>query len=277
MAYFRCIATNIYSTYLTLGIKLWRHKHRDPQIALEVFRSYEHFNCALKTATEVQDAIRNLRRLKVFRHPDWPKNWDTCRSLAFILTRGSAESSVFDVGCGGYGGVILPSLALYGYKKLYGCDLDFARDFKRGPISYLRKDLLRTDLPSESFDFITCISVIEHGVPLHAYFLEMMRLLRPGGYLITSTDFWFDPINTKGLLPPWKMLGEVKIFDLNAMKDAIGIAQDVGFELYEPMDYSCKDKVVYWKEVNLRFTYLQFILRKPLPESLSDPGVHKQR
>jgi SAM-dependent methyltransferase len=256
------VASDLYGAYVKLAMYLWRHVRRDPASASQIFQSYKLWNCALGTDAEVRDAIRNLRQLKVFRHPDRPKNWDVCCSLAFILNRGTTESSVLDVGCGGYGGVILPSLALYGYKNLYGCDLAFKRDFKRGPILYYNRDLHDSGLPAASFDFITCISVIEHGVRISDYFQEMMRLLRPNGYLLTSTDYWPEPIDTKGLFPSWKMLGEVKIFDLKTIREVINTAQDAGFGLYGPIDYSTRDRVVHWKEMNQRFTYLHFVLRK---------------
>ena len=41
------------------------------------------------------------------------------------------------------------------------------------------------------------MSVIEHGVPLKPYFEEMYRLLKPGGILITSTDYYPEPIDTR--------------------------------------------------------------------------------
>ena len=42
------------------------------------------------------------------------------------------------------------------------------------------------------------LSVVEHGVDLEAYFREMSRVLRPGGLLLSSTDYWETKIETVG-------------------------------------------------------------------------------
>ena len=44
------------------------------------------------------------------------------------------------------------------------------------------------------FDFITSLSVIEHGVNIQNYFKEMNRILKKDGILLTSTDYWPDKI-----------------------------------------------------------------------------------
>ena len=36
------------------------------------------------------------------------------------------------------------------------------------------------------------------GVNLAAYFKEMARILKPGGLLITSTDYYDSPVDTRG-------------------------------------------------------------------------------
>ncbi|MDY6833516.1 MAG: class I SAM-dependent methyltransferase [Chloroflexota bacterium] len=262
MMLFRNIAIVIYRAYLAIGMKLWKHQRREPSVAHEILNEYTQLNSSLKTELEIKEAIRHLKSLKAFHHPDRPKNWDTCKGLVFILTHSDSSSAVLDVGCGSYGGVVLPSLSLYGYNRLCGVDLALRRDFSRGPIKYLRRDLTRTELPAESFNFIVSMSVIEHGVSLREYFTEMSRLLQPGGYLITSTDYWIDAINTQGLVPSLKCLGEVRIFNKDTIQEGVSIAEDVGFSLLEPIDYNCTDRVAYWKEVDCEFTYLQFIMQK---------------
>ena len=69
-------------------------------------------------------------------------------------------------------------------------------------ISVVEADLLQADLPAESFDIITCISVIEHfaGNSDSAAMKACARLLRPGGKLILTTlvneshfaEFWLN-------------------------------------------------------------------------------------
>jgi ubiquinone/menaquinone biosynthesis C-methylase UbiE len=60
--------------------------------------------------------------------------------------------------------------------------------------------------PSESFDVITCLEVIEHVADEKQTFRELARVLRPGGTLILTTPHkgwltWMDPGNVKFALP----------------------------------------------------------------------------
>jgi SAM-dependent methyltransferase len=60
--------------------------------------------------------------------------------------------------------------------------------------------------PSESFDVITCLEVIEHVADEKQTFRELARVLRPGGVLILTTPHkgwltWVDPGNVKFALP----------------------------------------------------------------------------
>jgi len=48
---------------------------------------------------------------------------------------------------------------------------------------------------NESFDVVTCLSVIEHGVNIDEFSKEAWRVLRPNGTLIVTFDFWPFPKN----------------------------------------------------------------------------------
>jgi len=234
---------------------------RKREKALSYIHSCKHINSVLKTQQEVEESLQNLKKLKLKPHNDRPKNWDSYRAFSFILRQGNKESKILDVGSADYG-VILPWLELYGFSNLYGCDISFEKEFQKGRIRYYNQDLQKTKFPSNFFDFITSISVIEHGVNIDAYLKEMSRLLKKGGYLLTSTDYWPTPIDTKGLYPYGKELGEMKIFMKEDIEELILKAQKYGLELIEPIDFSYKNKVVYWKRVDKRFTYIFFILKK---------------
>ena len=69
--------------------------------------------------------------------------------------------------------------------------------------------------------------VIEHGVDVHAYLKEMSRLLKPDGYILTSTDYWHEPIDTKGLYPYGKALGEMKVFTREDIEQKFRQAEDM--------------------------------------------------
>jgi len=227
----------------------------------EYLYSCKNINSVLKTSDEVQKNYENVRKLKLYPHKDKPKNWDCYRAFSFILKHGNKDSKILDVGSADYG-VILPWLEIYGFTSLYGCDISYRKDFKRGNITYYKKNLMDTGLPSNFFDFITSISVIEHGVIIDTYLKEMSRLLKNGGYLLTSADYWPDPIDTAGYYPYGKELGEMKIFTKNEIEDLVKIANHYGLELIEPINYNYQDKVVHWKSVDKKYTFIFFILKK---------------
>jgi len=59
-----------------------------------------------------------------------------------------------------------------------------------------------------------------------------------------------------------KALGEMRVFTRRNIEELVSMAQEYGLELIEPIDFSYKDKIVYWKRIDKRFTYIFFILRK---------------
>jgi SAM-dependent methyltransferase len=85
-----------------------------------------------------------------------------------------------------------------GYQHLRGIDLAFERWVRKGPIVYEPSNLMHTSFRDASFDVICSMSVIGRGIPTVAYFREMARLLSAGGLLITSTDYWKEPVDTRG-------------------------------------------------------------------------------
>ena len=122
------------------------------------------------------------------------------------------------------------------------------------------QSLEETNYQGDIFDFVTSMSVIEHGVDIHKYFIEMNRILKKGGLLLTSTDYWLEKItNTKRVFsrgPP------DKVFDRNEIEDAIAIGEKSGLKLIEPIDYACMDKVVHWDQTGLDYTFIFFAMKK---------------
>ena len=46
------------------------------------------------------------------------------------------------------------------------------------PLKLSIQSLEETNYQSNTFDFVTSLSVIEHGVDIHKYFMEMNRILK---------------------------------------------------------------------------------------------------
>jgi SAM-dependent methyltransferase len=187
------------------------------------------------------------------------KNWDHLAAVNTILANTNRSARILDAGAEIYSNV-LPALFLYGYRELYGINLSFTDPTRRGPIRYIPGDLTRTPFPDEDFDAITCLSVIEHGVPLPDYFREMYRLLKPGGILITSTDYFPTPINTQGRVAHGT---PIKIFSKPEIQASLELARSVGFQATGDVDLECDEKPIRWEPFGLEYSFVLFTLRKP--------------
>ncbi len=117
-----------------------------------------------------------------------------------IINKADKNSFILDIGCNG--SPILLMLKNLGFKNLYGCDLFLdalcnPQIEKNEPEQlYLSiQNLENTNYRNAMFDYITSLSVVEHGINIENYFKEMNRILKKGGMLLTSTDYWHDKID----------------------------------------------------------------------------------
>ena len=238
------------------------------------------YNSVLKNTFEVIEAERGLQELRLFKH-HWPiKSWDTYKMIK-IISGAKRESFVLDVGC--YESPILPMLKRLGFFNLYGCDLVltsdsnskltdmssfvYHEDYK--PIAEMYNDksyqlsirnLEDTNYSDQMFDYVTSLSVIEHGINIEKYFREMSRIIKNNGYLLTSTDYWPDKlVNNKNVLSKGT---PDNIFSRDEIENLVAIAEKSGLKLIEPIDFEYKDKVVRWNSIGLDFTFIFFAMRK---------------
>ena len=220
-----------------------------------------HFpNGTLGSSTEWKNALARAKRLRVPLHRGVEKNWDHLDAVFAILANTSTSARVLDAGAEFYSNV-LPALFVYGYRNLFGINLSFTSPARRGPIRYLPGDITKTDFPDGYFDAVTCMSVIEHGVPLESYFREMHRILKPGGLLITSTDYSPVSVDTRGQMAHG---APIKIFSRSEIQEALSLATGIGFELTGDIGLECTEKPVRWAQFDLEYTFIIFTLRKSL-------------
>lgn len=216
-------------------------------------------NTTLQSQQQVEQAFAEVRACGLPPHPDRPKNWDALSTLHLILARTERTASILEVGAALYS-VTLPWLYLFGYRNLRGIDLVFDKPVRRGPILYEQGDLAATRFKRASFDVIVSLSVIEHGLSVPAYFAELSRLLRPGGILITSTDYWADPIDARGQVAYGV---PIKIFTRSEIEAMLSTARAYNLRPTGDVDLDCKEKVVTWNPFDLRYTFTCFALEKP--------------
>ena len=198
-----------------------------------------------------------------------------------IISGAKRESFVLDVGC--YESPILPMLKRLGFFNLYGCDLVLKSDSNSKltnmsslvyhedyePIAEMYNDksyqlsirnLENTNYSDQMFDYVTSLSVIEHGINIEKYFREMSRIIKNNGYLLTSTDYWPDKlVNNKNVLSKGT---PDNIFSRDEIENLVAIAEKSGLKLIEPIDFEYKDKVVRWNSIGLDFTFIFFAMRK---------------
>lgn len=222
----------------------------------------------LKDWLEIGEANKflNINALPKHGH-NIEKNWDLCQ-LYNIVKPISKEAKIVDLGCGDL--FALKLLHATGFKNLYGIDLSMPLRNRlnqiyimcksrspRVPFHLYRQDLTKTNFPKAMFDLAICISVIEHGVDIDKFFLESHRLLKPGGILFITTDYWEEKINIgQDNLPfgrPWK------IFSKNDIQDIIAKATKFDFSLYDNIDMpACVDKCIIWNKHEYTFLALAF-------------------
>ena len=215
-------------------------------------------NGALKSHEEWEAAAAVGDKAHLPHHRDRSKDWDHLGAVSAILENTNPNDNILDAGAEYYSNV-LPALFLYGYRNLWGINLGFKFASKRGPIRYEPGDITRTKFQDSYFAAASCLSVIEHGVPLEAFFRELHRVLKPGGILVTSTDYYPTSIDTRGQLAHE---APIKIFTKKEVEEMLMMAQQVGFEPTGEIDLDCTNKPIRWETYDLEYSFVLFTLRK---------------
>lgn len=212
----------------------------------------------LSTPADWQAAVAECRRLGLPLHRDHPKNWDALGAVSTVLHELGTDIRVLDAGAARYSS-ILPWLRLYDVRELIGNNLEFTKVTHHGAVRFEPGDITRTSYPDASFDAITCMSVIEHGVPLEPFIAEMARLVRPKGLLVVSTDYDQDPPDTTG---KQAYGAPVKIFGPADIRALAKIAEAHGLALVGDLALAHHARPVHWKRTGLDYTFIRMTFRR---------------
>jgi SAM-dependent methyltransferase len=223
----------------------------------------------LRRRSDWERAVAEGRHLRLPLHRDQPKNWDAIGAVGAVLTLaddGSRQARVMDAGSARYSPV-LPWLRLYGLGEepgsLLGINLEFGEAVHRDGVVFRHGDVTATELPAGSLDAVTCMSVIEHGVPVEAFLRECARVLRPGGVLCVSTDYDQDPPDTTGRTAYGS---EVHIFSPEDIRELVATADRAGLELVGDLATSDalahEERPVHWDRVGLDYTFILLTFRR---------------
>jgi len=226
----------------------------------------------LKFKSEIKSARDEMRRTGISRLTPWIlqilfalglfrgvtvgdaiKSWDVLKTAMFIRDRLPPETPVLDIGA--YASEILPVLHGMKYPDLAGVDLNLR--IKEMPfadrIRYEVADFMETPFPDGSFGAITAISVIEHGFRSERLLREVSRLLRTGGYFISSFDYWPEKVDTTGMDifgMTWKIFSKAEVLAFIEEARAFGL-----FPCGE-IDLEAEAKVIHWEGKGYTFAWL---------------------
>jgi 2-polyprenyl-3-methyl-5-hydroxy-6-metoxy-1,4-benzoquinol methylase len=235
------------------------------------------YNSVLKSLSEVNYAIKRLDALGLLPHPDKVKSWDTYK-MVDMISKADRSSFILDVGCNG--SPILSILKRLGFQNLYGCDLFLKKIcpaltdivyslhkpifemYEDKTFNISIQDLEKTNFQDNMFDYITSLSVIEHGVNIENYFKEMKRIMKKDGILLTSTDYWPDKILNIVKTKHNPKHHPDNVFSREEMKNVLKAAEHNSLVLTEPIDFTYEDKVVHYDVTGLDYTFIFFALKR---------------
>lgn len=224
----------------------------------------------LRDWEQIGEAYLSLSRLGLPRHSTPEKTWDVYR-LCRLTGSLPRDSYLIDLGCGHLDALKL--LHAMGFRNLYGIDLSISwrqrlsqlsRALRhatfRLPFHLSRMDITHTRFPDGMFDLAFSISTIEHGVDIGDFFEESSRILKGGGVLFLTTDYWEGKVQTDARCRPFGL--PWTIFDRDDVMRMIHTAEDTGFSLLEgnSVDLACGNRCVAWE--GLEYTFVCAAFRK---------------
>lgn len=211
-------------------------------------------------ALDTQETVRLFQNIAIRSglplHEDAQKNWDSILATYWATMTCDTVDPVMDVAAT-KGSAFLPGLRKLGFHNLISINLTQKETEVVNGISYQYGDCTATNFQDNYFGYISCLSVIEHGVDVDRFLAESHRILKKNGYLFISTDYWIDPVDTFGQTA---FGAPVKVFDKNDIISIIEKAKGLGFELTTNCDLNCKEKTVEW--IGMQYTFINLLFQK---------------
>jgi SAM-dependent methyltransferase len=185
------------------------------------------------------------------------KSWDVLSTAEFLERRLPKDAAIVDFGA--FHSETTGVLCRMGFTNLHAVDLNpsVAHGPYRDRIKYTVGDFLATAYAPGSFAAITAISAIEHGHAIDRLLAEVARLLAPGGYLVASTDYWPEKIDTGGI----EIFGmDWTIFSARELRALFDSARARGLVPVGPLNYEAHAPVIAF--AGRDYTFAWFALQK---------------
>jgi len=221
----------------------------------------------LESFEQVGKAVLTLQKRDYHLHSIPQKNWDMAQILEILDNE--KPNCILDMGCGGWH--VLTLCRDCGVRNIFGVDLGLRLIDRLRPYLYairnkstklpyrvIRGDLTKTSFPNNSFDVITCLSVIEHSVNVESFLKEASRLLKRNGKLYVSTDYWEPKILIEKSMRPFGLTWN--IFSKEEIKNLVNIAKEYNLKMDDESIPPPKEKVVHWGGKD--YTYISLIFKK---------------
>ena len=209
----------------------------------------------LQSRAEVEECTRFLQRNNYLSHGLPCKDFDIANIMPEI-----APGAFLDMGSSD--SYILRNVVRKRQPgQCYGIDLRPPIDPVTG-VEYVVGDLMDTKLPAEHFQSITCLSVIEHQVDFARFCKEGARLLKPGGKLFVTFDYWEPKVATDLVLYglAWQPL------DRAAAEQLLAAAAAEGLHPVQEMDWQVGEAVIregyYSPDPKVSYTFGLIIFEK---------------
>jgi SAM-dependent methyltransferase len=184
-------------------------------------------------------------------HFDWSRQWEYPFVLANLPAEGSGRR-ILDAGSGYR--FFVPMLARLGF-DVDACDLDASLGPKYDEIAarydvaieFAQQDLARLTYADATFDYICCISVLEHTRDPAAIVREFERCLKPGGSLLLTFDVSVHGDRDIPLDAAKSLVGQLEeafepaqpfsgreYFDPDVLAEADEVLRTEWFRIYQP-------------------------------------------
>lgn len=209
----------------------------------------------LASRLEVEVCTRWLKRHGLQSHRLQCKDFDMAGIMAHL-----SDGNLLDMGSSD--SYLLANARRKGIRgELHGIDLR-TPDVAVEGVTYKVGDLTETGLPAAHFENITCLSVLEHGIDFAAFAREAARLLKPGGHLYCTFDYWSPRV-----VPHMRLFGlDWKILDWHDVLRLVEACGREGLFLVEDIDWTLGKPVIthdyYSPERYTRYTFGMLVFRR---------------
>jgi 2-polyprenyl-3-methyl-5-hydroxy-6-metoxy-1,4-benzoquinol methylase len=207
-------------------------------------------NRFLKTRNEINQCTEILRQNNLIEHGLDCKNFDI-KEISAHLTDGN----LLDMGASG-SFILHNAIKLNLSGRKVGIDLSpvAAHDRAEGA-EYFEGDLMKTPFSDGEFQNLTCLSVIEHQVDYSLLAKECARLLKSGGQLFLTCDY-FNPKPDTSAMKLYSL--DWNILDKEDVLRLVSILDKNGLKITSEIDWTTQEAVInptYCSPANVSYTF----------------------